>query len=264
MTTRLSNTSDLWWKNAVIYCVDIETYFDSDGDGVGDIAGLTQRVDYLAELGVTCLWLMPSTRLPTGRRLRRHRPVRRRQPAGPPRRPRRADPHRQRPRHPVIADLVVNHLEPAPVVQGGPPQQGQPLPRLLRLRPTRRPDTKAKVVFPDKEDSIWELDEKTGEWYLHHFYKHQPDLNFANPAVRDEIAKSIGFWLRWGSPASASTPCRSSSPTSTRPVTTCRATRTSTSRRCGRSWAAPRRRHPAGRGQPPAQGAEAVLRRQRG
>ena len=56
---RTVSTGDLWWKNAVIYCVDVETYYDSDGDGIGDLAGLTQRVDYLAELGVTCLWLMP-------------------------------------------------------------------------------------------------------------------------------------------------------------------------------------------------------------
>ena len=56
---RTVSTGDLWWKNAVIYCVDVETYQDSDGDGIGDLAGLTQRVDYLAELGVTCLWLMP-------------------------------------------------------------------------------------------------------------------------------------------------------------------------------------------------------------
>ena len=53
------STGDLWWKNAVIYCADVETYYDSDGDGIGDLTGLTQRVDYLAELGVTCLWLMP-------------------------------------------------------------------------------------------------------------------------------------------------------------------------------------------------------------
>src|SRR5690606_34083322 len=49
----------MWWKNAVVYCLDVETFLDSDGDGVGDLAGLAQRVDYLAELGVTCLWLMP-------------------------------------------------------------------------------------------------------------------------------------------------------------------------------------------------------------
>jgi len=55
-TTR---TSDLWWRNAVIYCLDVDTYLDWDGDGVGDIEGLTERVDYLAGLGVTCLWLMP-------------------------------------------------------------------------------------------------------------------------------------------------------------------------------------------------------------
>src|SRR3954449_5231361 len=56
---RLDYTSDLWWKNAVIYCLDVETYADSDGDGVGDFRGLIEKVDYLAGLGVTCIWLMP-------------------------------------------------------------------------------------------------------------------------------------------------------------------------------------------------------------
>jgi len=56
---RIAETSDLWWKNAVIYCLDVETFFDDDGDGTGDFAGLTQRVDYLAALGVSCIWLMP-------------------------------------------------------------------------------------------------------------------------------------------------------------------------------------------------------------
>src|SRR6266545_3358086 len=56
---RITDTSDLWWKNAVIYCLDAETFLDWNGDGCGDFAGLAQRVDYLAELGVTCVWLMP-------------------------------------------------------------------------------------------------------------------------------------------------------------------------------------------------------------
>jgi maltose alpha-D-glucosyltransferase/alpha-amylase len=56
---RLTETADVWWKNAVVYCLDIETFFDTDGDGRGDIRGLSQRIDHLAELGVTCLWLMP-------------------------------------------------------------------------------------------------------------------------------------------------------------------------------------------------------------
>src|SRR5690606_13552748 len=60
------------------------------------------------------------------------------------------------------------------------------------------PDTSDEVVFPDQEDGIWELDERTGEYYLHRFYKHQPDLNVVNPKVRDEIAKVIGFWLQLG------------------------------------------------------------------
>ena len=56
---RISDTGDLWWKNAVIYCLDVETFMDWDDDGVGDFAGLVQRLDHLADLGVTCLWLMP-------------------------------------------------------------------------------------------------------------------------------------------------------------------------------------------------------------
>ena len=56
---KITDTSDLWWKTAVVYCLDVETYFDSNGDGVGDFTGLARRIDYLADLGVTCLWLMP-------------------------------------------------------------------------------------------------------------------------------------------------------------------------------------------------------------
>src|SRR3954447_20523960 len=56
---RVDETSDQWWKNAVIYCVDVETFLDSDGDGCGDLRGVTQQIDYLSGLGVTCLWLMP-------------------------------------------------------------------------------------------------------------------------------------------------------------------------------------------------------------
>ena len=56
---QLKVTSDLWWKNAVIYCLDVEMFLDGNGDGIGDFAGLTSRIDYLAGLGVTCLWLMP-------------------------------------------------------------------------------------------------------------------------------------------------------------------------------------------------------------
>jgi len=198
--SRISNTSDLWWKNAVIYCVDVETYQDSDGDGIGDFAGLTSRIDYLADLGITCLWLMPFFPTPdrddgydvtdlfgVDRRLGTHGDL--------VELIRTADDRGIR----VIADLVVNHTS-----------DKHPWFKAARRSTTNRyrdyyvwradppPDTSDQVVFPDKEDAIWTQDELTGEWYLHHFYSHQPDLNFANPAVRDEIAKAMGFWLQLG------------------------------------------------------------------
>ncbi|MFD3974112.1 alpha-amylase family protein [Streptomyces cyaneofuscatus] len=197
---RLTRTSDLWWKNAVVYCLDVETYQDGNGDGTGDFAGLTQRIDHLVRLGVTCVWLMPfyptrerddgyditdfygvDPRLGTLGdftefvRTARDRGIR------------------------VIADLVVNHTS-------------DHHPWFLDARSSRTSahrdwyvwvdsppeDGPEGVVFPDSEDSVWELDETTGQYYLHRFFKQQPDLNVANPAVRDEIARIMGFWTQLG------------------------------------------------------------------
>jgi trehalose synthase len=196
----LARTSDLWWKNAIIYCLDVETYQDSDGDGIGDFAGLTERLDYLAGLGATCLWLMPffpspdrddgydiidyyavDPRLGTLGdfvefvRTARDRGIR------------------------VIADFVANHTS-----DQHPWFQAARSDRESRYRDyyvwcDEPPDNgPAGLVFPDQEESNWEYDKEAGQYFLHRFYKHQPDLNIANPAVRNEIAQIAGFWLELG------------------------------------------------------------------
>jgi trehalose synthase len=193
-------TSDLWWKNAVVYCLDVETFLDWDGDGRGDLAGLTERLDYLAGMGVSCLWLMPFQPSPNrddGYDITDHYAV---------------DPRlgslgdfvslirtaKDRGLR-VIIDLVVNHTsDQHPWFKEARSSRTNRFRDYYVWADKRPPGGKADVVFPDAEDDIWAYDARTRQWYLHHFYSHQPDLNIANAAVRDEIAKIAGFWLELG------------------------------------------------------------------
>src|SRR5690606_34558593 len=99
----------------------------------------------------------------------------------------------------VIVDLLINHTSDRhPWFKAARRSKDNPFRDYYVWRADAPPDTSHLAVFPDAEDGIWTLDERTSEWYLHHFYSHQPDLNVANPAVRDEIMKVVGFWLELG------------------------------------------------------------------
>jgi trehalose synthase len=196
---RVDQTSDQWWKSAVIYCLDVETYMDSDGDGIGDLPGLIQRLDHLAELGVTCLWLMPFQPTPNrddGYDITDYYAV-------DPRLGslgdfveliRTASDRGLR----VIVDLVVNHTsDEHPWFQEA--RSSRDAPRrdwyVWRDEPSDEPKG---LAFPGTETSNWQKDEVSGQYYLHRFYHFQPDLDTANPAVRDEIARIVGYWLALG------------------------------------------------------------------
>jgi len=99
----------------------------------------------------------------------------------------------------VIIDLVVNHTsDKHPWFRSARSSKSSPYRDFYVWRASPPPDTSKDVAFPDQENSIWEYDEKTEEWYLHRFYRTQPDLNITNPLVRDEIVKAMGFWLELG------------------------------------------------------------------
>ncbi|WP_248959314.1 alpha-amylase family protein [Sphaerisporangium perillae] len=197
---RLTYTSDLWWKNAVVYCLDVETFADGNGDGIGDFRGAAEHIDHLERLGVTCIWLMPFFPTPDRddgyditdfygvdprlgtlgefvefMRVARDRGIR------------------------VIADLVVNHTsDEHPWFKDARSGRDSRHRDWYIWSDTPEPDDPKGVVFPDAENSLWEYDEDSGQYYYHRFYRFQPDLNVANPEVRDEIARILGFWMELG------------------------------------------------------------------
>ena len=190
----------LWYKDAIFYQIYVRAFRDSNGDGHGDLKGLTQKLDYLQELGVDCIWLMPLYPSPLkddgydiadyyniaetfgtiedfkelvvtahGRNIR------------------------------VIMDLVLNHTsDQHPWFQSARADRKSPYRDYYVWSDTDQKYKDARIIFLDTEPSNWSWDETAGQYYWHRFYASQPDLNFDNPEVQEEMFKVAGFWLELG------------------------------------------------------------------
>jgi maltose alpha-D-glucosyltransferase/alpha-amylase len=192
--------NDLWYKNAVIYCLSVGTYMDANGDGIGDFQGLMRRLDYLHGLGVTALWLMPFQTSPQrddGYDV--------------------ADYYNVDPRYGtlgdfvefthgakqrgirVLIDLVVNHTSNEhPWFQDARRAPDSKYRDWYVWSKQRPPRSNEGMVFPGVQQSTWSYDAQAKAWYFHRFYDFQPDLNTSNLEVQAEILKIMGFWIQLG------------------------------------------------------------------
>ena len=192
--------NDLWYKNAVIYCLSVGTYMDANGDGIGDFQGLMRRLDYLHGLGLTALWLMPfqpSPQRDDGYDV--------------------ADYYNVDPRYGtlgdfvefthgakqrgirVLIDLVVNHTSNEhPWFQDARRAPASKYRDWYVWSKQKPPRSNEGMVFPGVQQSTWSYDAQAKAWYFHRFYDFQPDLNTANPEVQAEILKIMGFWIQLG------------------------------------------------------------------
>jgi maltose alpha-D-glucosyltransferase / alpha-amylase len=188
-----------WYKNAVVYGVDVKVFKDSDGDGTGDLQGLISKLDYLSSLGVTCLWLMPfypSPKADNGYDVADYYDV---------------DPElgtlgdfvefidkADQLGIRVVIDLVVNHTSiEHPWFKAAKADRNSKY-RDYYIWDDDPDENKEKVMLEGFEDSIWEYVEETDSYYLHRYFKEQADLNMPNPEVRNEILRIMNFWLKLG------------------------------------------------------------------
>ena len=198
---RGSAADPLWHKDALIYEIHVRSFKDSNGDGIGDFPGLIQKLDYLQDLGVTCLWLLPFFPSPLkddGYDISDYLDV-----------------------HPmygtmgdfqvflkaahdrglqVLIELVVNHTsDQHPWFQAArqaPP--GSPERDFYVWSDTDQKYSGARIIFTDTEKSNWAWDPVAQAYYWHRFFSHQPDLNYANPRVVEEVVKVMRYWLDMG------------------------------------------------------------------
>lgn len=189
--------TDLWYKNAIIYSLDLETFMDSNGDGVGDFEGLIRRLNYLEILGVDVLWLAPFQKTPNrdnGYDVSDFYAVDDRHGSS-------GDfvefMHQARKRGMrVIIDLVANHTSDQhrwfQEARRDPESRFRDWYVWSKKRP---PEWNKGMVFPGKQKATWTKDKEAGLYYFHRFYEFQPDLNIHNPEVREELRRIIGFWL---------------------------------------------------------------------
>jgi len=190
----------LWYKDAVIYQVHVRTFFDSNGDGIGDFPGLAEKLDYLQDLGITALWLMPFFPSPLrddGYDISDYRSVHWSYGTV-------ADfqrfleiAHQRGIR--VIIEMVLNHTsDQHPWFQESRSSQDNPRRDWYVWSETDRRYRDARIIFLDTEMSNWAWDTISKSYYWHRFFSHQPDLNYDNPAVREEMWDVMKFWLEMG------------------------------------------------------------------
>lgn len=191
---------NLWYKDAVFYQISVRAFKDSDGDGYGDLQGIEQKLDYLQTLGVDCLWLMPIYPSPLrddGYDIADYYNI---------------DPtygtlddfasliHAARARGiRIIMDLVLNHTsDEHPWFKASRSDKNSPFREYYVWSDTDQKYKDTRIIFVDTEKSNWTRDEKTEQYYWHRFYASQPDLNFDNPKVQEEMINVARFWLDLG------------------------------------------------------------------
>ncbi len=194
------SVDDLWYKDAVFYELHVKAFYDSNGDGVGDFRGLMEKLDYLQDLGIDCLWILPFYPSPLRDdgydiadyynvhpsygtladfraflKAAHHRGIR------------------------VITDLVMNHTsDQHPWFQDARRSPDSRYRNYYVWSQTYQKYADARIIFTDTERSNWSWDMDAGAYYWHRFFSHQPDLNYDNPQVRRAMLRMIRYWLDMG------------------------------------------------------------------
>ncbi|MGV3589989.1 MAG: maltose alpha-D-glucosyltransferase [Adhaeribacter sp.] len=191
----------LWYKDAIIYELHIKAFRDSNGDGIGDFEGLLEKLDYLEDLGVTAIWLLPFYPSPLrddGYDIADYYTI---NPSyGDINQFKRFMKEAHRRGLKVITELVLNHTsEQHPWFQRARlAKKGSPYRDFYVWTDDPNKYNDVRIIFKDYEASNWTYDPVAGQYYWHRFFHHQPDLNFDNPKVQEEVFKVLDFWLNMG------------------------------------------------------------------
>jgi len=189
-----------WHKDAIIYQVHVRTYCDSNGDGIGDFQGLAQKLDYIQDLGVNAMWLMPFFPSPLrddGYDIADYRSVHPSYGTLDDFKKFLSDAHDRGIR--VVIELVANHTsDQHPWFQESRSSRDNPKRNWYVWSETDTAYRGTRIIFLDTELSNWAWDPVSKSYYWHRFFNHQPDLNYDNPAVREEMWEVMKFWLEIG------------------------------------------------------------------
>ncbi len=196
-----SATDPLWYKDAIVYELHVRAFADSNNDGIGDFPGLISKLDYLQDLGVTCLWLLPFFPSPLrddGYDISNYTDVNPSYGTLNDFKAFLAAAHQRNMQ--VMIELVVNHTSDQhpwfKAARLAPP--GSPQREMYVWSQTDQLYKDARIIFTDTEKSNWTWDEVAKAYYWHRFFSHQPDLNYNNPLVLEEVLKAMRFWLDMG------------------------------------------------------------------